>query len=109
MRGGFTPLTVTKSVGVYVRNSERQNSEEKGVYMFIRRLGQNGRQRCSSGHYCPQILEMVDGDFAVVGPLITEEAAKAMPPGPGVGPMEGVVRIPRAVMIAARADIPVAV
>jgi hypothetical protein len=62
--------------------------------MFIRRLGQNGRQRCSSGHYCPQILEMVDGDFAVVGPLITEE---------------GVVRIPRAVMIAARADIPVAV
>jgi hypothetical protein len=76
--------------------------------MFIRRLGQNGREQCSYGHNCPQLLEMVDGDFAAVGPLITEEAAKAMPPGPGIGPKEGVVRIPRAVMIAARSEIPTA-
>jgi hypothetical protein len=74
--------------------------------MFIRRLGQNGRQQCANGHHCSQILEMADGDFAAVGALITEEATKAMPPGPGVGPNEGVVRIPRAVMIAARPDIP---
>lgn len=73
--------------------------------MFLRRLGYNERQ-CEGGFNCPQILEMVDGDFAAVGTLITDEAIKAMPPGPGVGPTEGVVKIPRAVMIAARAEIP---
>jgi hypothetical protein len=31
-----------------------------------------------------------------------------MPPGPGIGPKEMMVRIPRAVMIAARAEIPAA-
>lgn len=75
--------------------------------MFIRRLGQNA-QRCSSGHYCPQILEMTDGDFAAVGLDITGEATKAMPPGPGVGPKEGVVKIPRHVMLAAKAEMPAA-
>jgi hypothetical protein len=75
--------------------------------MFVRRLGQSVN-RCSSGHYCPQILEMEDGDFAAVGPDITAEAVSVMPPGPGVGPKEGVVKIPRHVMIAARAEIPAA-
>jgi hypothetical protein len=64
---------------------------------------------CPNGHHCPQILEMLDGSFAAVGPLITDEATKAMPPGPGVGPNEGVVKIPREVMIAARSEIPAAV
>jgi len=76
--------------------------------MFLRRLGQNERQQCSYGHSCAQILEMTDGHYAAVGELITQEAVKAMPPGPGVGPTEGVVKIPRAVMIAARADLPAA-
>jgi hypothetical protein len=76
--------------------------------MFIRRLGESGRQLCSTGIQCPQILEMVDGDFAAVCPLITEAAVKAMPAGPGIGPNEGVVRIPRAVMISARPEIPTA-
>lgn len=76
--------------------------------MFLRRLGQNGRQQCSTGAQCPQILEMIDGDFAAVGLDITAEAVKAMPPGPGIGPKEGAVRIPRAVMLAACADVPAA-
>jgi hypothetical protein len=63
---------------------------------------------CPGGHTCAQILEMTDGHFAAVGEVITEAALKAMPPGPGVGPKEGVVKIPRAVMIAARAEIPAA-
>lgn len=75
--------------------------------MFLRRLGQGENQQCEGGRYCPQILEMTDGDFAAVGLLITEEAAKAMLPGPGVGPQEGVVRLPRSVVIAARTEIPV--
>jgi len=76
--------------------------------MFIRRLGQKNRPQCVHGHHCPQILEMKDGDFAVVGLLITDDAIKAMPPGPGVGPKEGVVRIPREILIAAREEIPAA-
>ena len=76
--------------------------------MFLRRLGENGRQQCEGLHRCPQILEMTDGNFAVVGLDITAEAVAAMLPGPGVGSKEGVVKIPRHVMIAARAEIPAA-
>lgn len=48
---------------------------------------------------------MVNGDFAAVGPDIREESINALPPGPGVGPKEGIVRIPRQVMLAAMRDI----
>ena len=53
----------------------------------------------------PAGAEKKDGNFAVCGPLITEEAIKAMPPGPGVGPKEGVVEVPREVFLAAVADL----
>ena len=77
--------------------------------MFLRRLGQNGRRQCANGHHCSQILELLDGDFAAVGLDITEEAIGALPPGPGVGPMERMVRIPRRVMVEARPEIPATV
>ena len=51
---------------------------------------------------------MVDGDFAVVGPDITDEARSAMPAGPGIGPKERAVRVPRHVMVAVRSDLPAA-
>jgi len=76
--------------------------------MFIKRLGGNEQNLCEGGYHCPQILEMADGAFAVVGTDITGEAIPAMPPGPGVGPKERVIRVPRQVFIAARADIPAA-
>jgi hypothetical protein len=76
--------------------------------MFLKRLGGNGQNLCESGYHCPQILEMVDGAFAVVGTDITSEAVSAMPPGPGVGPQERVIRVPRHVFIAARAELPAA-
>lgn len=69
--------------------------------MFKRRLGKN---ECAHGYSCPQVLEMTDGDFAVVGRLITQTAVPALPPGPGVGPDEGVVKVPRHVMLASMAD-----
>lgn len=47
---------------------------------------------------------MTDGAFAVVGTLITDEARKELPPGPGVGPHEGVVKVPREVVLSAMAD-----
>jgi len=72
--------------------------------MFKRRLGKSDINHCIGGHQCPQILEKIDGNFAVCGPLITDEAIKTLPPGPGVGPNEGVVEVPRAVMICAMRD-----
>ena len=75
--------------------------------MFIKRLGENDAL-CAGGHACPQILELATGDFAAVGQDITNEAIREMPPGPGVGPKERVIRIPRQVLIAARAEIPAA-
>ena len=76
--------------------------------MFLKRLGGNGANLCEGGHRCPQILEMENRDFAVVGEDITDVAAPALPPGPGVGPTERVIRVPRQVFIAARAEIPAA-
>jgi len=73
--------------------------------MFIRRLGQTGQQHCEGGHHCPQILEMADGAFAAAGLDITSEAVAALPPGPGVGAKEAVVKIPRQVMLAAMSEI----
>lgn len=72
--------------------------------MFIRRLGQMNQPQCAHGYSCPQIIEMTDGDFAIVGKIITNEAVKALPPGPGVGPGEGVVKFPRALMLSSMAE-----
>ncbi len=76
--------------------------------MFIRRLGHKNEQLCSTGLNCPQILELADGDFAAVGADISEEVIPAIPPGLGIGQNERVVRIPRHVLVAVRADIPAA-
>jgi len=54
------------------------------------------------------ILELTDGDFAAVGLDITAQATPALPPGPGIGSGERAVRIPRQVMVAARAELPAA-
>jgi len=75
--------------------------------MFSKRLGEkSGRSQCSGGYSCPQILELTSGDYAAAGEDITSEAIGALPPGPGVGPKERIVKIPRHVMVAARAEIP---
>jgi hypothetical protein len=76
--------------------------------MFLRRLGHSRNKLCEGGYYCPQVLELVDGDFAVVGQDMTEAAKTSMPPGPGVGPGERVVRVPRSVIVAIKAEIPAA-
>lgn len=47
---------------------------------------------------------MTNGNLAVVGKLITIKAVEALPPGPGVGPDEGVVEVPLQVFISAAAE-----
>ncbi len=75
--------------------------------MFIRRLGieRGAPQSCAGGRNCPDILELADGDFAIIGLDITQHSA-ALPAGSGCGPDERMVRIPRALLVRARTDIP---
>ncbi len=77
--------------------------------MFLRRLGTdphaNG-QKSASLNGCPDILELDNGDFAIIGVDITEAAQAQMFPTAGCGPDERVVRIPRALLVGAKSDIP---
>ena len=63
-------------------------------------------QKTSSLAGCPDILEMANGDFAVIGVDITEKAQQQMFPSAGCGPDERVVMIPRKILVAAKSDIP---
>ena len=76
---------------------------------IIRRLGPdphaNGKQSLAKSG-CPDILELADGDFLVVGIDCTAEAIGRLPVSAGCGPDERIVRVPRATLVHARADIP---
>lgn len=77
--------------------------------MFIRRLGlsvEKSTASCVGGHACPGILEIVGGDFAVIGTDITTVAKSLLPEGSGCSAEERIVRIPRQLLVAARGDIP---
>ena len=74
---------------------------------FLRVLGKAGLPAsCASLEKCPNILEMADGNFAVIGEDITDIAERTLPVGTGCGPRERVVSIPRSVLVSARPDIP---
>jgi len=70
---------------------------------FIRRLGM--KLQCNSTAACPDILELSDGSFAVIGSDITHEAGK-LPSDAGCGPDERIIRIPRELLARAKRDIP---
>jgi hypothetical protein len=77
--------------------------------MFLRRLGPDphahgAKTAALSG--CPDILELENGDFAIIGTDITEAANKRMFITANCGPEERVVQIPRATLIRAKRDIP---
>lgn len=80
---------------------------------FLRKLGpQNptrGPRECLALSECPDILELADGDFAIIGQPITAEAMPHLPAGTGCGAHEAIIRIPRRVLIDAKRDIPDAV
>jgi len=75
---------------------------------FLRRLGPdphaNGaRTECLEG--CPDVWELADGDFAIIGKDMTAFADK-LPATASCGPDERMVRVPRRILIAAKRDIP---
>jgi len=78
---------------------------------ILRRLGPdphaNGAQTIAL-QGCPDILELENGDFAVIGLDITSEAMHQLPPTVGCGPDERSVRIPRRTLVLAKPGIPAA-
>lgn len=77
--------------------------------MFVRRLvSADAVHLCLNTNGCPDLWEMADGDFAVIGTDITA-LANELPPGAGCAPHERIVRIPRELLVKAKANIPNAI
>lgn len=57
-------------------------------------------------HGCPDIFELVDGDFAIIGIDVTEEARRHLPADASCGPDERIIRLPRPLLVRAKASIP---
>ena len=76
---------------------------------FLRRIGDdphaNGAKSsgCSG---CPDIWELENGDFAIIGIDMTAAVIEKLPPTAGCGPDERVVRLPRSLLVNAKRDIP---
>lgn len=77
--------------------------------MITRRLGPdphaNGAQS-TAAKGCPDILELENGDFAIIGIDITDEAGPHLSFGASCGPDERIIRLPRKVLLLAKPDIP---
>jgi len=77
--------------------------------MIARRLGPdphaNG-QKSAGCSGCPDVFELLTGDFAIIGIDETELLRPHLPASAGCGPDERIVRVPRDVLIGARPQIP---
>ena len=77
--------------------------------MFLRRLGPdphaNGAKTVGL-EGCPDILELENGDFAIIGADITAASIGHLLPTAGCGPDERIIRLPRKTLVLAKRDIP---
>ena len=76
--------------------------------MFVKRIGPDPHERggktfALSG--CPDIWELDNGEFAVIGTDITDAAGK-LPASASCGADERIIRIPRKTLVLAKRDIP---
>lgn len=55
---------------------------------------------------CPDVWELSNGDFAVIGIRKTNELKSLLPESAGCGPDEEIVLVPRIVLANAKKDIP---
>ena len=73
---------------------------------IARRLGATPQERGSAGnHSCPDLFELADGRFAVIGTDMTDELSGKLPPDAGVAPYERIVVITRDTLLRAKGDI----
>ncbi|MFI2375614.1 hypothetical protein ACH5AO_11165 [Streptomyces sp. NPDC018964] len=74
---------------------------------IVRRLGVAPRHRGSTGGgTCPDIFELADGNFAVIGTDATDSLDSQLPEDAARADYERIVVITRETLIKAKADIP---
>ena len=75
---------------------------------IVKRLGRSASElgACTAELHCPDVFLEESGDFLVIGEDVTAEARSLLPAGSGCGEKERIVRIPRAILVQARTDIP---
>lgn len=74
---------------------------------IVRRIGASPRQRGSlSGETCPDIFELSDGNFAVIGTEATASLEGELPADAARADYERIVVISRETLVRARVDIP---
>ena len=75
---------------------------------ITRRLGIAPKDRGSATNgTCPDIFELNNGDFAVIGTDMTDELQKKLPADASVATYERIVVVSRDAVLAARRDIPI--
>jgi hypothetical protein len=75
---------------------------------FRRRLGKSAHElgTTTGQASCPEIWELDNGDIAVIGTELTADYAGRLPRGVRIDFGEGLVVIPRSMLISAKPDIP---
>lgn len=74
---------------------------------IVRRVGASPRERGSgTGQSCPDIFELDNGDFAVIGREATAELDPMLPPDAARADYERIVVITRETLLRAKKDIP---
>ncbi|MER5858348.1 hypothetical protein ACFV2Z_14640 [Streptomyces sp. NPDC059688] len=74
---------------------------------IVRRIGASPRERGSvTGQTCPDIFELQNGDFAVIGTDRTAELDAELPSDAARADYERIVVITRDTLLRAKADIP---
>lgn len=77
------------------------------VSQIVRRLGVAPRHRGSTnGATCPDIFELADGNFAIIGTDVTDSLESMLPPDAARADYERIVVISRETLVKAKADIP---
>jgi hypothetical protein len=74
---------------------------------IVRRIGTTPRERgCPSGQTCPDIFELSDGNFVVIGTEATATLEAELPADAARAEYERIVVISRETLLRARVDIP---
>jgi hypothetical protein len=74
---------------------------------IVRRIGASPRERGSmSGETCPDIFELSDGNFAVIGTEATADLDDLLPSDAARADYERIVIVSRETLVRAKDDIP---
>jgi len=65
-----------------------------------------GREKSIAANNCPDVFELENGDFAIIGVRVTKDLADKLPESAGCGHDEEIVLVPRYVLANAKQDIP---